>query len=188
VLKASDLRGALFQSDGTRWRPLNGRALIAMLAGSVSNPVAALTSAGAAQTFALPGGSIRIPAGLLIPGSSMLRVSAYWSKTGAAAGINCVTAIGTTNSLATDSQTTNQFIGAAATAAWNQQCDYSVQAAGVLCSNDLVATNAAAGATAAREFTFNINTAADMFINFGQTSSSSGDGLKLCWVSVELFQ
>jgi len=186
---ATDIGGrSTFYSDGTDWRPVGGRAVLGTLAGSVSMPVASGSSAGgAAFLLGLPGGAIRVPAGLLVPRQSLLRISAYWSKSGNAGPINCVTCLGTTNSFS-DSQISGTFIGPAATAVWNMQVDVSVDTTSRLQSNALAVVNGAAAApVAAGEFASQIDTTQDMFVNFGATSAAAGDGLMLTRVMVEVF-
>ena len=177
----------LFYTDGTNWRPINGSVTLFAGAGSASSPLGTLTSVGAAilMTGALSG--IRIPAGLIVPAKSLMRVCAYWNKTGSASGISCVTTIGTSNSLS-DSQTVGQFIGALATSVLNEQIDYMFpNATSLTTTSNAVNTNAAAGATSTPTYSTNINTAADMFLNFGTTSSTSGDGLQIFALSVQVF-
>ncbi len=55
-------------SDGTYWRPVNGRVLLFQGIGSLASPISTLTLNLTAQRFTLPGG-YTIPGGLIVPGS-----------------------------------------------------------------------------------------------------------------------
>lgn len=184
----SDLVGGPeFRNNGTNWIPSTGMVTLAAMSGSITAPVASGTRVGgAAFLMGLPGGGIKIPAGLLIPRQSTLRIAAYWSKTGALAGMPCNTVIGTTNSFS-DSTTTGQFIGAAATAVWNMDNEYAIDTSTRIQGTQFVPRNGVTGATASGEYSTNINTSADMFINFGSNSGSDGDGLLLTRVVVQAF-
>ena len=175
-------------SDGTNWRPVNGSVNLWTFSGSVATPVATLVSAGAAILFGSPVAGLKIPAGMLIPGASVLKVSSWWSKTGSTGGASCRMFIGTNNSLS-DSGTMGQFIGAAATASWDSQMDFSVVSSTRIQQNQVgTGKNVATGAVTDQTYTTGINTAANMYLNFGTDSSSSGDGLLLCRLQIQLFQ
>jgi len=70
-------------SDGTYWRPLNGRAGISTQYGTVAAPLATLTATGAIQTAALPI-IPSIPPNMLIPGARVC-TDVRGLKTGATA-------------------------------------------------------------------------------------------------------
>lgn len=190
TMTATDIGGrSEFHFDGSHWRPIGGRLTLATLAGSVTNPVAQSTSAGnAALLLGLPGGAIKVPAGLLVPRQSVLRVSAFWSKLGGGGPINCVTCFGTTNSFS-DSQITGTFIGPGARALWNMQIDIALDERTRAHVNSLVVSNgASAPPPSANEFSTAIDTAADMWLNFGSTNAKGGDGVALTHVVAEVFQ
>lgn len=66
--RASDIGNALFRSDGTNWRPFNGRQVIYQAgASSLASPCATLTGNGTAQYFVLPTPAL-LPATLLFSG------------------------------------------------------------------------------------------------------------------------
>ena len=71
-------------SDGTYWRPLNGRAGISAQYGTIATPLATLTATGAIQTAALPV-IPSIPPNMLIPGARVC-TDVRGMKTGATAG------------------------------------------------------------------------------------------------------
>src|SRR5574343_1604843 len=63
-LQVTDYANQKFISDGTYWRPAQGRALLKMLCQPLATPLAIFTG-GTAGLFALPGGPVKIPAGLI---------------------------------------------------------------------------------------------------------------------------
>ncbi len=190
VITVTDIGGrSAFYFDGSHWRPLGGRVTLAALAGSLTHPVAQGTSAGnAALLLGMPGGAVKVPAGLLVPRQSVLRVSAFWSKLGSSGPINCVTCFGRTNSFS-DSQVTGTFIGPGARALWNMQIDIAVGDTKRAHVNSLVVANgASAPPSGSNEFATAIDTAADMWLNFGSTNAVGGDGIALAHLVVEVFQ
>lgn len=64
----SDLGYQKMYSDGTNWRPVGGRLRLRSQRGLIATPVATLVNNG---TFALPGGNVVIPAGLLTTDASV---------------------------------------------------------------------------------------------------------------------
>ena len=191
LLQVSDIGGAggmLLRSDGSNWYPLGGSAVLFNRSGSLAAPVASLTSAGAAILMGAPLAGLKIPAGLLVPGRSKLRVEGYWNKTGAAGAINCIVCFGTTNSFS-DTQSGNQFIGAAATAVWRQFSEFYFHASNAFTeSSASTSVGSPAGATGTPLRNTNIDTTQDQYMNWGTTSSSAGDGLQMINVTVTLFQ
>lgn len=187
TIVVSDCGYSTWRSDGTNWRPSGGSYMLLNRAGSAATPVASLVSAGAAILMASPLAGLKIPAGMIIPGLTKLRLETYWNKTGAAAGINCIVCLGTTNSFS-DSQTGNQFIGAAANSVWRQFSDYMFDTSNACTETVIsVAVGAATGAVSTPLRNTNINTNADMFLNWGTTSSTAGDGLQAFSATVTLF-
>ena len=96
-LQVTDYANQKFISDGTYWRPAQGRALIySKTADSISTPIATLSAAG---VFALPGGSPVIPAGMIAPQTKVCAVAQfrkYGSSGTVAAGVRLGTS-GTTS-------------------------------------------------------------------------------------------
>lgn len=74
----------LMRSDGTYWRPMNGRALLYQRSRTLTNPIATITGTAAAQNFTLPD-TLLIPAGLMIP-ESRIYVTARMRRTTAGGG------------------------------------------------------------------------------------------------------
>jgi hypothetical protein len=94
VFAASDIgpAGTLFRSDGTAWRPLNGRALLYQRAGSIASPISTLSGV-TSGTFTLPA-AMTIPAGL-IPTHGTLLIRARVQRTGANATASFNVRLGT---------------------------------------------------------------------------------------------
>lgn len=93
----SDLGYQKMYSDGTNWRPVGGRLRLRSNRGLVSAPIATLTGAG---LFAVPGGAVVIPAGLLT-NDAAVTVTAEAVETAATSGVLSLTGhIGTTNTIA----------------------------------------------------------------------------------------
>ncbi len=174
---------ALFTSDGTYWRPVNGSCIISQAAGSLSVPAVTGPVAGGAFTLALPK-PILIPAGLLIPGQSTIDVLALFTKIGSAAAINASMWMGTANNQ-TDSLLASNSMGTGTH--YPAQFTLSVAASGRVSVQSVNGANVIA-ANATTDGTTNINTAAAMNINFGSAASTAPDGLNLLRYRVELNQ
>lgn len=154
--------------------------------GSVANPIATLTGNGAAQLFGSPLAGLRIPAGLIIPGRTKVRIEGYWYKTGSTAAAVCACYLGTTNSLS-DSLIGNQSIGPAATSLWRQYTELFFADADRFTESYNGAVGAPQGAQTTSTRTTNINTAANMFLNWGSSNAAVGDGLLLLSAAVSVF-
>ena len=91
-LQVTDYANQKFISDGTYWRPAQGRALIySRSADSISTPIATLSATG---VFALPGGSPIIPAGMIAPQTKVCAV-AQFRKYGSSGSVNAGVRLGT---------------------------------------------------------------------------------------------
>lgn len=189
TITITDIGGlSSFHFDDGHWRPVGGRVTLAALSGSVSAPLARGTSAGnAALLLGLPGGAVKVPAGLLVARQSVLRISAFWSKLGSTGPANCVTCFGTTNSFS-DSQLTGNMIGPAERALWKMQLDIALAGQTRLHVNSLAGVNgASAPPPGSDEFEKAIDTEADMWLNFGSTNVKGGDGVALVHLVAEVF-
>ena len=92
-LQATDYENQKWISNGTVWRPAQGRVLIyAKVTDSLATPLATLSAAG---IFAIPGGSPKIPAGMII---TQMKVCActQFRKYGTAASLSVNVKLGTT--------------------------------------------------------------------------------------------
>ena len=92
-LQVTDYANQKWVSDGTYWRPAQGRVLIyAKVTSSLATPLATLSAAG---IFAIPGGSPKIPAGMIIPQMKVCATTQF-RKYGTAASASVNTKLGTT--------------------------------------------------------------------------------------------
>lgn len=97
----SDLGYQKMYSDGTNWRPVGGRLRLRSQRGLKAAPIATLTGPG---LFAVPGGAVVIPAGLLTSDAAVT-VQAEATETSGTSGILQLTAhIGTVNTGAGSNQ------------------------------------------------------------------------------------
>lgn len=77
-LQVTDYGNQKWVSDGTYWRPAQGRVLLTQKVGSLTAPIAAIQSVSG--VFAIPGGGPLIPVGMLVP-NSKLGIQAEMRKT-----------------------------------------------------------------------------------------------------------
>lgn len=176
-----------FYSDGANWIPAGGAITLVSLTGTVASPVAQTATTGGALLMGAPVSGIKISAGLIIPGKTTIQINALWSKGGSAGGIPCNMFFGTTNSFS-DNLLANQFIGAAATSMYNQMTEVGFSNTTTYNTQQILAENGAAGATATGDRTGNVNTSADMYFNFGHQSSTAPDNVALLRLMIRLFQ
>lgn len=86
--------GTLWRSDGTNWRPLNGRAIIGRQHGTIAVPVASLALGGAGvMTLS---NALLIPAGMAIAGSSSIGARATFIHRGVAGVVGARCFVGPT--------------------------------------------------------------------------------------------
>ena len=172
--------------DGTYWKPVNGQVSIYNQNGGYTNVLASVTWAGAAILMALPGGSPKIPGGMIIPGQTELRYSALWYyKPGGVGGVNCNATLGTSNSFG-DSQLAGQFVNTNNEWEAFASVTFPTTALAVQANPSTGRNGAPAGAVGA-EYATNINTNADMFMNFGtNTGTTNGNILALVRLRIDL--
>lgn len=174
-------------SDGTYWRPAQGRATIKDLFGLVATGGhIAQISGTTAGLFAIPAGGCKIPVGMLIP-HSRLYVQADGIKSGANGTANFIVYLGTTNS-ASDSAVVNQGVSignntnALTTAAarfgtaTDRYSSRTWQGEGI--------SNASQNSMSDR--LGNVNTNADMFVNIGVAAANAADVFNLTALQVVL--
>lgn len=70
-LQVTDYANQKWISDGASWRPAQGRVVIKQLFGSLATPIATIAAASAGF-FSIPGGSPKIPAGMIVPNSRVV--------------------------------------------------------------------------------------------------------------------
>jgi hypothetical protein len=182
----SDLNFAEFYSDDTNWLPVNGQYVLFNRVGGAAGPVASVTGTGGAALMGGPVAGIRVPGSLIIPNRTLVQIDAYWNKTGAVAGGACNAWLGTTNSTS-DSPIGNQSIGPAANAIWRQSTQLMFTSATSYTESFNGGVGLAQGAVTTSVRSTNLNTAADMFFNFGTTNAAVGDGFQLFNLRISLF-
>ena len=83
-LQATDYANQKWVSDGTYWRPAQGRVLIKQMSGLQSTPVASLSGI-TSGTLSIPGGNPSIKAGMIAPHSRVI-IQHKLMRNGSAAG------------------------------------------------------------------------------------------------------
>lgn len=168
-------------SNGTNWRPANGRLLIAQRCGSVASPIATLTGVTAGM-FTLPI-TPTIPAGMLGP-HSRLYTEALVRRTTATATAIATSSLGTTGGTS-DPNIFRVSMPASATSEVRISSFAAVDgsSATAYCAANAIPENAASAAQLADRNT-NINTAAAMVASFGVTSANAADVFALVYYSV----
>lgn len=91
-LQVTDYTNQKWINDGTYWRQAQGRVTIGGAAGSLASPLAVLSSVG---TFTMPGGNLKIPAGMIIPGMRVCSCTQY-RKSGGNGVVSVNTRLGLT--------------------------------------------------------------------------------------------
>jgi hypothetical protein len=173
-------------SEGGQWVPSNGRVVLYTGAKGYTDPLGSLTWNSAAITMAIPGGSIALPAGLIVPGQTELRVSVLWATGPNVGGIGAQMTLGISNSWS-DTQCSGAFIGP--NNEWDQVASFTFPTATTMSqASSRTPKNGTPAGQIGSEHALNINTAADMYINFGTTAGGAfGNVLKIVRVLVELF-
>jgi len=173
-------------SDGSSWRTVSGSVLLYAQGKGYTNPLGSVTWGRAAVTMAIPGGSIKIPAGLIEPGLTELRVSVLWATGPNNGGIAAQMTVGTSNSW-NDTQCSGAFLGP--NNEWDQVASFTFPTATSMTqASSLTQQNGAPAGAIGNEYTGNIDVAADMYINFGTTLGGvNGNVLKIVRAKVELF-
>lgn len=172
--------GSLWHHDGVNWRPVNGSFVLASKQGSLTAPVASLSAAG---QFVLPGGNPQIPANLLIPGSSIIRVQHAVHKVGGAAVSLSNMRLGTAGTTA-DSIISGSYIQAPTLSDLQPQSYVFVDI-----STRVVQQTVNTIAESINQFverTTNINTAELMYISLDQTSVTAPDVVQLISYTVTI--
>lgn len=175
--------GSQWVTDGTNWRPANGRVSLASRSGSVATPISTISAATFGK-FTLPE-NIKIPAGCIVHGQTTLEVVVTLRRRGTAATNQFIVYVGSTNSTSDSAS-----IAVTTTATNNQDCNmYPVigfpSSGTMLTSTWSGIANTTSGADNA-DRTTNINTAVDMFVNFGVFSGNAADSYDLLAYRVAL--
>lgn len=103
----SDLGYQKMYSDGTNWRPVGGRLRLRSQRGLTSAPIATLTGPG---LFAVPGGAVVIPAGLLTSDAAVTVQADAVETSGTVGALTLVSYIGTVNSIGGSNSIGEAFI------------------------------------------------------------------------------
>ena len=185
-LQVTDYANQKFISDGTYWRPAQGRMLLKSVFGlSAAGGQIAQISGTTAGLFAVPGGC-KIQAGMIIP-HSRISVQSDTYKVGANGTASFIITLGSSNSAAdvtmisqTMSITTGTNSVATCAARFGTATDKfnsrNWQGEGVSSgSNNSMSDRAG-----------NVNTAADMWINVGVSSANASDIFNLVSLQVVL--
>lgn len=184
-LQVTDYANQKWINDGASWRPAQGRALVKNIFGTIATPLAVITGV-TAGAFSLPGGNIRIPAGMIAPNSRVI-VSHTARRTTSAATANLVCYLGTAGNQA-DTGIVSQNLAATANLdiVACSGARFGTSKTTMVCSNYLSEYTTTTGAGVATDRTFNVNTDADMFVSFGVISANIADSFGLVSYSVSL--
>ncbi|SEO77990.1 hypothetical protein [Nitrosovibrio sp. Nv6] len=188
VINISDVggeAGSFWKATSAGWIPLNGQVKLAGDQGSIAAPVATITgSTGALFNLSGGFGSLVIPAKMLIPGHSALRLRALFYRRGANATATATIYIGTTG---TSADPRAYFLSLTATDLQQNRADAEtvVATATTACTTAWLAPQQQT-ITAASDLTTNINTDAAMTVSIGVATASALDSFDLISYSVVL--
>lgn len=175
-LQVTDYADQKWISDGSYWRPAQGRVqLYAKVTESLATPLAIISAAG---IFALPGGAPKIPAGMIIPQMKVC-VCTQYRKYGTAASASVNSKIGTTGTFS------DQYI-CGGSIANNNLGDMKANgfaffgnASNRYSSGSWQPENSGAYGSAVIEIATNINTQADMWVTPAASAMTSPDTIGL---------
>ena len=172
----SDLGYQKMFSDGTNWRPIGGRLRLRSQRGLVAAPIATITGLG---LFAIPGGAVVIPAGLLTVDASVTLHADSVVTSSTSGVLSLFGYIGTVNAGAGSSIlcASPSFSGTAAHLAMSGCVKFKSATSGTTrmyagCGQSASGTGAAEPISIT-DITTKIDTALPMFVNVG-TSSMAG--------------
>lgn len=171
-------------TDGTNWRPVNGRVLLKQFGGSVASPAIVYSGTGNVQ-LAQPGGNLKLPGGMLLQGSSIV-IEGMLRKRNNNAGTNVSYRIGTVGTFGTGSNVLS------ATFSGDGQLNTTdfrvVVSTSTVLSSTMYSTRNSLGGSY-QDFSTNIDTTADMFFTLEiGTATNAGDFLDVISHSVSLMQ
>lgn len=179
VIMISDLSYQRFVSDGTYWRPMQGKVMLYSKWGTLASPIASLSGV-TAGVFIISGGAPKVPAGLIIP-NSKLYLQADVRKVGAnsTAIFNCwLGTAGTTADsavVATSLSSATNMDGLVTAAARFGTSKTTLNTRNWLGDG----TTSASSASVVLDKTTNINTDADMFVTLSINAASASDAFSL---------
>lgn len=175
----TDCNNAIFVSDGTHWNPLGGSFILAKGSGSLAAPINTISGTASTTNFTIPGGSPKIPAGVMRAGSQV-HTEAIVRKNGANATFNLATLMGTLNSVSD-----NNVYGLSAIANVDNRQTWAFADASVATTTtfyrpdgSIILTPSSSATASGSDASTNFNTASDNFFNVrvsGQNASDSFD-------------
>lgn len=180
----SDLNYQKMYSDGTNWRPVGGRLRLRSHRGLIATPVATLTGPG---IFAVPGGAVVIPAGLLTNDATVTVQAEAIETSGTSGNLSLTGHIGTTNTIAES----NMFAAATASGTGAQlamsTCVKFISRTSAItrlvsgCGQNASVANATGSSSTLlfSNFTTYLNTSAVMYVNIGASNNVAGSISKL---------
>lgn len=180
----SDLGYQKMYSDGTNWRPVGGCLRLRSQRGLTTSPVATLTGPG---LFAVPGGAVVIPAGLLTDDAAVTVQAEAIETSGTSGNLSLTGHIGTTNTIAgsnTFALSTTSGTGAQLAISTCAKFISSTSAITRFVSgcgqNASVANSTGTSSTILlSNLTANLNTSAVMYVNIGASNNVAGSISKL---------
>jgi hypothetical protein len=174
--------GSLWQSNGTNWYPLNGRATILRNFGTLVAPLGTYTG-GTAGAITSSGGNLPIQANVLSSGMQ-LKVAAWFHRRGATSTANLNVRLGTTGTSADSLLFNLQFT---ATDLKDVRVDTDVFITNSTnLMTDLWLPPQGQGVSGIATKTTNINTASVMYISFDVSAANSADAFDLIGYTVAL--
>lgn len=179
-------RRSRWYSDGTNWRPVNGMVVLKQFGGSLATPAASYTGAIASAQIVQPGGNLKLPAGMLLPGSviSVNSIERYVS-----AGSTSIVRqfrIGNTGTLGAD----NVMQPLGFNANWSGTSDFriSVASSTVLTTSDATPRNGTQYNSTSDQSGARIDTTVDMYFTIEAYLNATADIYQMVSLTVSLYQ
>jgi hypothetical protein len=167
--------GSIWMSDGTVWRPVNGRLLLASGIGSVGTPFATYSGTGA--QFPLPGGNPSFPAGLFAHNAEVT-IDAMVRRTGTNSSATFSARLGTGGTTGDSTINAQNIVNNNPNDFWM----YSKAAFPVsttMTTSQWLPPGVIAGVSAFADKTTNVNTASVNYLSFDIYGSNAGDTYEL---------
>lgn len=180
----SDLGYQKMYSDGTNWRPVGGRLRLRSQRGLIATPIATLTGPG---LFAVPGGAVVIPAGLLTNDAAVTVHADAVATSGTSGALQLTAHIGTVNTVAGSNMLAFSFISGTQAQLAISTCIKFVSSTTATtrrdagCGENTVVANSSgtAGTLVITDYTSLINTSSVMYVNVGAYNNVAGSISKL---------
>lgn len=178
--------GSLWKATAAGWVPLNGTVKLASKWGSVASPVASIMGS-TGGLFAINGGagSLVVPATMLIPGRSILRVRALIHRRGANATAIVRIYLGTAGT-SSDGMIFSISLAATDTLQTRPDIELAAITSSSMTSTDWLTPGNNGSPGVIRAVSTNINTEAAMTISFSIISANTLDSFDLIGYSVVL--